>query len=93
MGYAVKAHVRWCPNSVVTEMYNRLRARHKPYNKVIVACSRKMLDVIWSVLKNGRPFTDDRELLRKARGEAAEIENIECAMRMTEIEARYAEVS
>lgn len=91
LGYAVKAHIMWCPDSVVTEMYNRLRARHKPYKKVITACSRKMLDVIWSVLRNGRPFTTDRAILSKARGDAAEIEYVESMLDPMEIEERYAE--
>ena len=91
IGYAVKAHVMHCEDSVVTQMYHRLRARHKPYKKVITACSRKMVDVIWSVLKNGRPFTTDQALLRRSRGAAKEIESEESALNENEIEEMAAE--
>ena len=74
MKYAVIAHVKWAPNSIVTQMYHRLRKRGVKYNKVITACSRKMMDVIRSVLKNQRPFTTDAALLRLARGTASELE-------------------
>lgn len=92
LGYAVKAHVVCCPESVITAMYNRLRARHKPYKKVITACSRKMVSVIWSVLSNRRPFTTDQAVLRLGRGAAAEIEAEESSMQQSEIEAIAQEV-
>lgn len=74
MKYAIMAHVKWAPDSVVTHMYKRLRKRGVKYNKVITACSRKMMDVIRSVLRNQRPFTTDASLLRLARGTASELE-------------------
>lgn len=91
LGYAVKAHIRWAPDSIITQMYNRLRARGKPYKKVITACSRKMVDVIWSVLKNNRPFTTDQNTLRRARGAAAEIEEADSELFDDELESKYEE--
>ena len=93
LGYAVKAHIMWAPDSIITQMYHRLRARGKPYKKVITACSRKMVAVIWSVLRNGRPFTTDRSILQQARGSAAEIEQLESELFDEEIEKKYAEVA
>lgn len=92
LGYAVKAHVMWAKDSIITSMYNRLRARGKPYKKVITACSRKMVAVVWSVLKNGRPFTSDQDVLRQARGAAAEIERTDSELSCQELDAGYAEV-
>lgn len=93
LGYAVKAHVMWAKDSVVTIMYNRLRARGMPYKKVITACSRKMVDVVWSVLKNGRSFTSDQNVLRQARGAAAEIERMDSELSEQELDAKYAEAA
>ena len=93
LGCAVKAHIMWAPDSIITQMYHHLRARGKPYKKVITACSRKMVAVIWSVLRNGRPFTTDRSILQQARGSAAEIEQLESELFDEEIEKKYAEVA
>lgn len=89
LGYAVKAHVMWAPDSVVSQMYHRLRARNKAYKKTITACSRKMVDVIWSVLKNNRPFTTDQGVLRQARGAAAEIEEADSGLSEEELDEKY----
>lgn len=35
-----------------------------------MACARKLLTVVWSVLKNDQPFTESAEDLKKARREA-----------------------
>lgn len=91
LGYAVKAHIQWTPDSMITQMYHRLRGRGKPYKKVITACSRKMIDIIWSVLKNNRPFTTDQGILRQARGAAAEIEWNDSELFDYELESKYAE--
>lgn len=93
LGYAVKAHVMWAPDSMITQMYHRLRARGKPYKKVITACSRKMVAVIWSVLRNRRPFTTDKNILQQARGSAAEIEQLDSELFDEELEKKYAEVA
>ncbi|MEZ5944863.1 MAG: transposase [Planctomycetaceae bacterium] len=41
MYMAAKTAARWCP--VISEFYQRLRERGKPYNVAIIACARKML--------------------------------------------------
>lgn len=81
LGYAVMAHIKHAPDSVVTHMWHRLKSRGKNHKKVLRACSRKLLKVVWSVLKHRRPFTTDTNLLRLARGSAAEIES-----RLSELE-------
>lgn len=68
MGYAALAHVQWAEDSVVSDMYRRLKARGMPHKKVQTACARKLMEVVWSVLVNGRPFTTDQTVLRMARG-------------------------
>ena len=32
--------------------------------EIQVACARKLLTVVWSVVKNDRPYTDDADSLR-----------------------------
>lgn len=68
LGYAVHAHIIHSPDSIVTAMYHRLKAKGKPHRKVVTACSREMLGIVWSVLRNRRPYTTDRDVLRAARG-------------------------
>lgn len=75
LGYAVLAHVQHAPESVVTVKWRRMKARGIKHKKIVIACSRKLLDVVWSVLKHNRPFTTDAELLRAARGSAAVFED------------------
>lgn len=60
-------------NSVVSEMYRRLTGRGKAHNEALVACSRKLLTVVWSVLRNRRPYTSDTELLAKSNRMAEEL--------------------
>ena len=73
LGYAAMAHIQWAEGSVVAEMYHRLKARGMPHKKVLAACARKLTEVVWSVLVNGKPFTSDQTVLRMARGTAEEI--------------------
>jgi hypothetical protein len=47
-------------------MYSRLRGRGVSHKEAQVACARKLLTVVWSVLKNDLPFTDDEGLLARA---------------------------
>jgi transposase len=63
---AAFVHTRTVENSVVTRMYNRLRGRGMSHKEAQVACARKLLTVVWSVLKNDRPYTDDEGLLARA---------------------------
>ena len=53
-------------SSVVGRMYNRLRGRGMAHREAQVASARKLLTVVWSVLKSGLPFTDDEGLLARA---------------------------
>ena len=58
-------HIRVC-DSVVTEMYNRLKSNGKCHKEALVAAARKLVTVIWSVLKNKRKFSTDAALLARA---------------------------
>lgn len=53
---AAFVHVNNADDSVVTQMYDRLRSRGKAFNEVKVACARKLLTVVWSVLKSNKPY-------------------------------------
>ncbi|MDR0509326.1 MAG: IS110 family transposase [Candidatus Methanoplasma sp.] len=68
------AHMQHAPDSVVTEMYRRLVKNGKPKREALVAAGRKLLTVMWSVLKSNKPYSKDEELLRLAR-ETEESEN------------------
>jgi transposase len=70
---AAFVHVNTVSNSVVTRMYNRLRGRGMSHKETLVACARKPLTVVWSVLRNRLPYTDDDGLLERAA-------ETECAM-------------
>lgn len=63
---AALVHVQHAEGSVVTAMYNRLRANGKSFKETQVACARKLLVVIWAVLKADRPYTNDAKLLADA---------------------------
>ena len=63
---AAWVHVNNCPDSVVAEMYRRMKAKGKPHNEILIACARKLLTVVRSVLINDRPFTTDVRLLERA---------------------------
>lgn len=68
---AAFVHTQHAENSVVTEMYKRLRANGKSHKEAQTACARKLLVVIWSVLKNDEPYKADERLLADA-SEASE---------------------
>lgn len=63
---AAFVHVTNVPDSVVGQMYRRLKNRGMAHNEVLIACSRKLLTVVWSCLRNDRRFTADTSLLRRA---------------------------
>jgi len=63
---AAFVHVNTVEDSVVTHMYFRLKGRGMAHREVQVACARKLLTVVWSVLKNDLPYTDDAGLLARA---------------------------
>lgn len=64
---ATWVHVMKVPDSVVTQMFNRLRKNGKAHDEALIACSRKLLTVVRSVLINDRPFTTDPRLLAQSR--------------------------
>ncbi len=72
---AAFVHVQHDPDSPVTHMYNRLKANGKAHNEVLVACARKLLTVVWSVLKNDHKYVSDPRLLKAAQ-EMADSEEI-----------------
>lgn len=54
---ATVSAMKW--NPVVAAFCDRLNKRGKPPMKVIVAAMRKLLHIIWGVLKSGKPFRAD----------------------------------
>jgi len=71
---AAFVHTNTVENSVVTRMYNRLRGRGMSHKEAQVASARKLLTVVWSVLKSKRPYTDDDGLLARASEMEAKME-------------------
>lgn len=71
---AVWVHINHTPDSVVTQMFNRLRNNGKAHNEALIACARKLLTVVRSVLINDRPYTSDMSLLAHS-AEMAESED------------------
>lgn len=67
--FCVLAHVKHQPDSVVSRMYRRLVDRGKPKREALVAAGRKLLTVVFAVLRDGRPYVSDPEALMKAREE------------------------
>ena len=47
-------------------MYDRLKARGVAHKEVLIACARKLQCVVWSILKNDLPYTDDAGLLARS---------------------------
>lgn len=66
LAQAAFVHTMNVEDSVVTGMYNRLKGRGMAHKEVLTACSRKLLTVVWSVLRNDLPYTDDAGLLARA---------------------------
>ena len=64
---ATWVHIMKVPDSVVTQMFNRLRNNGKVHNEALIACARKLLTVVRSVLISGRPYTSDMRLLAQSR--------------------------
>ena len=64
---ATWVHIMKVPDSVVTQMFNRLRNNGKAHNEALIACARKLLTVVRSVLISGRPYTSDKRLLAQSR--------------------------
>ena len=63
---AAFVHVNAVDDSVVKRMWDRLKDRGMAHREVQCACARKLLTVVWSVLKNHKPYVKDEKLLRKS---------------------------
>jgi len=74
--HCARVHVRCDEDSVVTKMYKRLVARGKAKTEALIAAGRKLLTVMWAVLKSGKPYTSDPEKLMAARNMAEEDETL-----------------
>ncbi|MDR1690515.1 MAG: IS110 family transposase [Candidatus Methanoplasma sp.] len=57
------SHVTHADDSVVTEMYRRLVKNGKARREALVAAVRKLLTVIWAVVRNDAPYISSPELL------------------------------
>lgn len=57
--YCVMGHLNHQEDSVVTRMYRRLVENGKPKREAQVAAGRKLLTVMYSVLKNQRQYVSD----------------------------------
>ena len=62
-----QVHIQHSEDSVVTQLFRRLKAAGKAHKEALVAASRKMLVVIFSILRSGIRYTDDQGLLELAR--------------------------
>lgn len=70
LAQAAFVHTQHAEDSVVTELWKRLKKKGKAHREVQIACARKLLTVVWSVLRNDRPYVMDTELLKTACEEA-----------------------
>ena len=61
---AAFVHCVTVEDSVVKRMWDRLKSRGMAHREIQCACARKLLTVVWSVLKNNEPFTSDPEIKR-----------------------------
>ncbi len=52
MYMAARTAVRWCP--VISQFYNRLREKGKSYKVAIIACARKMLVRLNTLIKQSK---------------------------------------
>lgn len=71
---AAMVHVRVTPDSVVTKMYERLRARGMAHKEALVASSRKLATVVYAVIRNDMPFTTDPEMMEITEEEEERVE-------------------
>ena len=61
---AAFVHANTVDDSVVKRMWERLKSKGKAHREVQIACARKLLTVVWAVVKNDRPYTENEEQLR-----------------------------
>lgn len=65
--FCVLSHVKHAPDSVVAKMYRRLVSRGKKKREALVAAGRKLLTVVYAVLRDDRIYVSDPEELMLAR--------------------------
>jgi len=65
--FCVLSHVKHMPDSVVSRMYRRLVANGKKKREALVAAGRKLLTVVYAVLRDDRMYVSDPEELMLAR--------------------------
>ena len=63
---AAFVHVNTVEDSVVKRMWDRLTGRGKAFREVQCACARKLLTVVWSVVKNDRPYIEEEEIMMRS---------------------------
>lgn len=68
---AAFVHCNTVDDSVVKRLWDRLKAKGVAHREIQCACARKLLTVVWSVLKNRRRYVDDPDL-RKVSDEMSE---------------------
>jgi len=56
--------IRW--NPIVADLADRLRQRGKPFGVILVAAMRKLLHLVFGVVKNNTPFDPDFEANRSS---------------------------
>ena len=68
---AAFVHCNTVDDSVVKRLWDRLKSRGVAHREIQCACARKLLTVVWSVLKNDRKYIDDPDM-RKLSDEMSE---------------------
>lgn len=72
---AANVHIRTVEESFVSIAYRRLRGAGKAHKEALVACGRMLMTVVYSVVRNNRPYTTDRAILDRAVEIEAEMED------------------
>ena len=63
---AAFVHVNTVQDSVVKRMWDRLKGRGKSFREVQCACARKLLTVVWAVVRDDRPYEDEEEIILRS---------------------------
>lgn len=63
---AAFVHVNSVQDSVVKRMWDRLTGRGKAFREVQCACARKLLTMVWSVIKNDRPYIEEERIILRS---------------------------
>lgn len=63
---AAFVHVNTVEDSIVKRMWDRLRSRGKAFGEVQCACARKLLTVVWAVVRDDRPYLEQEEMILRS---------------------------